>query len=197
MGFVRFEWRDAFTKVTGVGQSTEILESEFTLAPKGASSHRIELRRCLQSWSNPPLRWSNTRDNDFNSNPVGAATWRDHAHPNRRWNKPGAQARTPGIDGTRTTDYDGVDDLAYAPAAVIPMASVKERLVVVGPGITDAIRFWFDNPSADYGFALQQAPGATAGTRFLGAEVQNNEFGPVLRITYRVTNTLGSLRAKK
>ena len=66
------------------------------------------------------------------------------------------------------------------------MESVRERLVFDGAAVTDAFRFWFRNPSVDYGYALQFAPGAQLGTRFMAAERERGEHGPVLTITYRL-----------
>jgi hypothetical protein len=52
-----------------------------------------------------------------------------------------------------------------------------------GPQVTDAFRFWFDNPQLDYGYALRLAPPESF-TTFRRWESELGEHGPVLELSY-------------
>ena len=179
-GFVRFDWRDALAAL-GVAAATDIVDASFSLAPEFGHRHPIEIRRCLQSWSDPAT------GGDWNQNPVGGPTWRDHAHPNGRWNQAGAERRATGVEGRNPADYDGPQDTAFGPDAVTQVADVTRRVAFAGPLVTDAFRFWFDNPARDYGYVLQFAPNAPAvGLKFTSHEHGLGRHGPVLTLTVRL-----------
>jgi hypothetical protein len=177
-GFVRFEWRDRFAAVTGVAAQDAILDASFSLLPEWGDAQAIEIRRVLQSWSDP------ASGGDWNSNPTGGPTWRDHAHPNARWNQAGAAKL--GGSGSSLADYNGPNDLAASVDAVALPLAINERVDLGGAAVTDAFRFWFASPQADYGYALRLQGGATQETKFERAEASLGEHGPVLAITYRL-----------
>lgn len=178
VGFVRFDWKSAFATATGVGVSSDLLDASFTLSPEWGDVQGIEIRRCLQSWSDP------VTGGDFNSNPAGGPTWRDHAHPSGRWNTAGAQAL--GGSGASPADYNGAFDLAQSVDATVTMPAINERTSFGGSSVSGAFRFWFDNPSLDFGYALRVLPGASQEVKFERSEEELHQGGPVLTITYRL-----------
>jgi hypothetical protein len=89
------------------------------------------------------------------------------------------------VNGASVTDYNGANDVAFVPDAVAAMTGIHEPLVIAGPQVTEAFRFWLANPQVDYGFALSFTAGAPQATRFERSEAGLGEEGPVLRITYR------------
>jgi len=184
-GFVRFAWREAFTAATGVTDPAAILEARFSILPEVGDAQPIEIRRALQPWSDPPA------GADWNSNPTGGPTWRDHAHPDAPWNRPGAQAL--GGTGAARADYGGAYDLADAVDATSPMTSLTERVSFEGPQVTAAYRFWFANPDLDYGYALRLAgaPPAAPSVLFNRWESGLHDAGPELEITYRLPGVAG------
>jgi DNA-binding beta-propeller fold protein YncE len=175
-GFVRFDWSAPFRTATGVTNPTQILAAKFTLAPGFGDSQTIQLRRCLQRWSDPPT------GGDFNSNPTGAPTWNSSAHGSRAWNQPGA-ARL-GNNGTSTNDYFGTNDLAARVDATVTMTAINERVEFSSALITDAFRFWFEYPGVDYGYALRLAAGSRQETKFGRWEQGLRDEGPALSLTY-------------
>jgi hypothetical protein len=139
-------------------------------------AHPIEARRALKEWSDP------ASGGDWNQNPAGGPTWRDHAHPSAPWTSPGAGALggTGGVAG----DYDGSFDLAQAVDATAAVESTNGEVVLSGAKVTEAFRFWFDNPSLDHGYALRLAPGAKGELKFRRGESDLRDGGPVLTLTY-------------
>lgn len=181
-GFLRFDWRNPFQALTGVTNSSAILDASFTLQPEFGNAQRLEFRRVLQRWSDPAA------GNDFNDAPTGAPTWRDSAHPTRRWNAAGAGRL--GTLGTNAADYNRLNDLASRADAVLDLTSLTTHAQVAGPLVTDAFRFWFDNPTVDYGYAVRLASTATQDLKFERAESGLQQHGPVLQVTYLIPGAL-------
>jgi hypothetical protein len=179
-GFVRFDWQDEFVRVTGVQVPDEIVDARFSLNAIYGDAQPLEIRRTLQAWSD------SQGGGDWNQNPVGGPTWRDHEHPNKPWNRPGAGAL--GGDGRKPSDYNGAYDLTESVDAVVQMQAINERVEFAGPGVTDAFRFWHAYPDLDYGYAvrLHNRPPAQPVVRFERWEGNLRQFGPVLTITYRL-----------
>ena len=173
--FVRFDWLGTFRTSTGVTNSADILAASFALSPEFGDSQTIQLRRCLQRWSDP------ASGGDFNSNPTGAPTWNSSAHGTKAWNVVGAGRL--GSNGTSTNDYLGTNDLAARIDASIAMPAINEPVEFNGALVTDAFRFWFDNASVDNGYALRLANGAQE-SRFSRWEEGLRDHGPVLKLTY-------------
>ena len=185
--FVRFDWANAFRSVTGVTNAAQIVDARFTLSPELGDSQRIELRRCLQRWSDPPA------GGDFNSSPTGGPTWNSSAHGTKSWNLPGA-ARL-GSNGATTNDYFGTNDLAARLDASVAMVSITEATEFGGALVTDAFHFWFTNPAVDYGYALRLATGSRQETKFDRWESGFRENGPVLKLTYLLPGATPRLEA--
>jgi DNA-binding beta-propeller fold protein YncE len=173
--FVRFDWSGAFRTSTGVTNSANILSASFSLSPEFGDSQTIQLRRCLQRWSDPAT------GGDFNSNPTGAPTWNSSAHGTKTWSLAGAGRL--GSNGTSTNEYFGTNDLATRLDASIAMPAINEPVELSSALVTDAFRFWFDNPSVDYGYALRLAGGAQE-SKFSRWEGGLRDEGPVLKLTY-------------
>ena len=179
-GFLRFDWRDALVQATGITDSADLLEAAFEIEPEFGEAQPVEVRRVLQSWDDP------LTGGDWNNNPVGAPTWRDHAHPGQPWNISGARAL--GGSGGQLSDYDGPFDLSATTDALTVMPAINEPVRFQSVGLTDAYRFWFDNPQVDYGHALRlvTTPPAFAEVKVHRAEAEYSRHSPRLELTYRV-----------
>jgi DNA-binding beta-propeller fold protein YncE len=175
-GFVRFDWRNAFAQATGTGLASDILDASFSLHCEMGDANAVEIRRVLQSWSDPAT------GGDWNQNAVGGPTWRDHAHPSAPWNLGGAGRL--GRLGDNPSDYNGTNDLAARIDAVVQLQAVNEEVAFEGPLVTEAFRFWFNNPALDCGYALRLTNSATQELKFERTEDGLRENGPVLTITY-------------
>jgi hypothetical protein len=173
--FLRFDWGAPFQQAAGIPSSHHILHAAILLHGDFGESQTIEARRCLQPWSD------SATGGDWNSNANGAPTWRDHAHPNGRWNTSGA--RSLGAAGDNPADYNAGFDLASQVDAVVAMDRISGVTLIAGSAVTDAFRFWFDHPAVDYGYGLR-VPGATQETRFHRSETGLGDHGPVLEIVY-------------
>lgn len=184
-GFVRFEWVADFQSATGVSDSSDVVHAAITLAPDLGDAQAIEARRVL-------LPWYDHRGPDFNSNPVdpgsghGGPTWLQAEHGVRDWNVPNARATSPGVDGDQPGDYGGAFDTAHTPDATVTLSAIDRPFTLAGPAVTDAFRFWFDNPSLDHGYALRLLPGTVHDVRFEASEPGFHDGAPVLEIAYRV-----------
>ncbi|HXJ55184.1 MAG TPA: cytochrome c peroxidase [Verrucomicrobiae bacterium] len=176
--FLRFDWSAAFRSATGVSNAAQIVSASFRLQPDLGNSQTIQLRRCLQKWSDPAT------GGDFNSNPIGAPTWTASAQGTRNWNEPGAGRL--GSDGSSTNDYFGTNDLAARIDATVAMPAINEPVEFRGALVTDAFRFWFTNPSVDYGYGLRLTSGSNLETKFARWESGVHADGPVLQLTYLV-----------
>ncbi len=188
--FVRFDWRDAFAAATGVTDSSQILETKFTLTPYLGDLVTLEFRRVLQ-------QWHDHRGSDFNSNPIdpitghGGPTWNESERNVRSWNMTNARATTAGVQGDQPSDYFGTDDTAHLPDAAVALQAVDRRLEISNVTVTDAFRFWFDNPAQDYGYAVRLTAGDDAPIRFQPVEHGLQDLGAVLRVRYRTADSPG------
>lgn len=184
-GFLRFDWREAFREATGVRDASALLAAELRLRGENGDAQRIELRRALQAWADP------LEGGGWNRDARGAPTWRDHSHPDGRWNQPGARAL--GSAGDRPADYDGPYDLAETVDAVAAMPGLFDEVAFQGPRVDEAFRFWFAHPEQDYGYALRLAgdPGVLPVAQFHRWETDLHDRGPTLRLTYRVPGADG------
>ena len=190
--FVRFEWSDAFRTITGVTSETDILDASFSIEGAWGDSQPVEARRVLQAW------WDHGQgDQTFNppANPVSG-----HFGPTRQWselnvkawNARMASARVAGVEGRSLSDYLGAQDAAFTPDVVAAMTAIVGRTDFGGPGITDAYRFWFTNPSVDFGHVLQLRAGSLNEAKFRGSEEEWRLHGPVLSVTYSLSPTVTS-----
>ena len=188
-GFIRFGWQNPFRQFTATTDPAQIIKASFSVRPEFGAGQRLDLRRVLKRWSDPPT------GNDWNQAATGAPTWRDSAHPNTRWASPGAGRL--GTMGTSVSDYNAANDLASRIDAAVELNALNHRAEFASPLITDAFRFWFANPAVDYGYALRLAPGATQDLKFERLENGLNDHGPVLKITYLLPGATPRLEASK
>jgi DNA-binding beta-propeller fold protein YncE len=185
-GLVRFAWRDAFAAATGVASSSDIVEARITLHAEFGEAARIEARRVYKAWSDA------SSGGDWNQNAAGAPTWQSASHPNGRWTSAGAGSL--GGNGDRRSDYGAAFDLAQRVDASVDAPSVNGEVVFAGALITDAYRFWFDNPDLDRGHALRLAAGSRSELKFERWESGLRDLGPELTITYRLPSAETSFR---
>jgi YVTN family beta-propeller protein len=182
-GFVRFDWQAAFREATGVEADDFIRKASFAIEPELGDAQPVEIRRVLQRWSDPAAI------GDWNSNPVGGPTWRDHSHPDGRWNEPGA--RRLGTAGDQTSHYGGEYDLAETVDALVTMPAINQPVRFEGERVTAAFRFWLEHPEQDNGYALRlrtELPYSPA-AKFQGWEPDQHRHGPVLWLTYLTPGT--------
>ena len=182
-GFVRFEWQTAFREATGVSADDFIRGARIQLTPEMGDAQPLEIRRVLQRWSDP------TAIGDWNSNPVGGPTWRDHSHPDGAWNQAGA--RRLGTAGDRPEHYNAGWDLAEVVDADPSMPAINAPVVLAGERVDAAFRFWFEHPELDYGYALRlrnRLPYSPS-VKFKGWEQERQAASPVLEIDYRLPGT--------
>jgi hypothetical protein len=185
--FVRFEWEGAFG-TTGVAGASSILDATFSLAPFWGDSQTIEARRVLQRWWD----YGGPDQTQFPQNPVNGhygATYRDSEYSVKAWNQPNAVARVAGVNGKLVADYFGTKDTAFDPDTTLTMSSLGGPAAFGGANVLDAFRFWFVNPTLDFGYALQLAAGAAQETKFHASEEELRQYGPVLRMTYALPAT--------
>ncbi len=182
-GFVRFGWRDPFLEATKLESGDQIIAASVSLTAQFGDAHGIQIHRALQAWSDPAT------GGDYNQNPAGGPTWRDHAHPSGRWNIAGAGAL--GSSGEAASDYDGGFDLAGVVDAVAAAGSSNGAVSFSGERVTEAFRFWLENPSLDRGYALRLTPGAAGEMKFQRSESEQRAGGPVLTLTYTLPGATG------
>ena len=177
-GFVRFEWQEAMRRETGLTVDDRLVAASISLAAWAGDAQGVELRRVLQSWSDP------ASGGDWNQDPRGGPTWRDHSHPSQPWKQPGAGKL--GGGGDRVQDYDGEWDLAAEADLVGAVQSVNGRSLFQSPRISQAYRFWLEHPDQDYGHALRLTSSrVNPFLSFRRWEEQRRALGPVLTLTYR------------
>lgn len=185
-GFVRFDWRMKFATTTAVAASSDLVAASLSLCPEWGDAQTIEIRRALLAWKDP------ASGGDWNSNPTDGPTWRDHAHPSARWNAAGAQAL--GGTGGNPADYDSIFDLAAVVDASVSLLAINERVTFGGARVSEAFRFWFDNPALDHGYAFRLAPGGKGEVKFESSEASLQEYGSVLTLTYRLPGVATCVR---
>jgi hypothetical protein len=123
------------------------------------------------------------------TNGHGGTTYHDSEFGVKAWNQVNAGARAAGVNGNAASDYFGTRDTAFDPDATLTMTSLGGPAVFGGAGVLSAFRFWFANPTMDFGYALQLAAGATQETKFHGSEEELKQSGPVLTLTYTLPAT--------
>lgn len=191
MDFVRFEWESAF-QATGIVAASDILGASVSLPPWYGDSQTVEARRVLQKW------WDHGKGDQI-QNPVNATNghggptytyseWNAVALNAKAWNSVNAGTRTAGVNGTTPAQYFAANDTAFDPDAVAVMPAINQPLVLSGATVLDAFRFWFTNPTLDYGYALRLASGAQE-AKFHASEEELKQMGPTLTVTYKLPLT--------
>lgn len=177
-GFIKFQYRDILMNDCGVTDSADILDARFTHLPNLGHRNTLELRRCLMPWNAPPRDWC--------SNCSGAVTVRDSSHPSTRWHTSGARAL--GGSGTNVSEYhpSGNFDLAAVVDTTATVDALHERVEFAGPLVTDAFRFWFDNPQVNNGYAVEIVGTQGNGTEFWGSHQEGGKYGAVLSMTFAI-----------
>ncbi|MBK7781095.1 MAG: Ig-like domain-containing protein [Ardenticatenia bacterium] len=177
-GFVRFEWQAAMKQEAGLTVDDRLVAASFSATGWAGDAQAVEIRRVLQSWSDP------VSGGDWNQNPTGGPTWRDHSHPDKPWNQAGASKL--GSAGNRVADYDGEWDLAGEPDLTLNVPVVNAPVRFAGEQVTQAFRFWLEHPQQDHGYALRLTSSRVSPLlSFRRWEENRRSAGPVLTLTYR------------
>jgi len=182
-GFLQFDFVPTLTNVCGVNDPASILGASFSLAPKLGYANTIEFRRCFQPWSEPPR--------DLCVSCTGALTRQNSTHNTIPWRQSGA--RQMGGTGTNVAEYypGNTFDTAGVPDATITLGGMNIRQEFSSPGILDAFRFWFANPTKNYGYALSALAGTSQGTEFWADDAEGGKYGAMLTITFAITPQVG------
>lgn len=177
-GFLRFEWQAAMKQEAGLTVDDKLVAAAFSATGWAGDAQGVELRRVLQSWSDP------ISGGDWNQNPTGGPTWRDHSHPDKPWKQAGASKL--GGTGNRVDDYDSEWDLAGEPDLTLNIPVVNAPVRFAGEKVSQAFRFWLEHPQQDYGYALRLTGGPLSPLlSFRRWEEYRRSAGPVLTLTYR------------
>jgi hypothetical protein len=176
-GFVAFDFIPTLTGVCGVSNSAQILDGRFSAVTMLAHRPVLLLRRCLMPWGEPP--------NDWCADCPGAVTVNSATHPSIPWHQTGARAV--GGSGTNPSEYHptGSFDVASTIDANATVTGVNERITFWNNLVTNAFRFWFDNPTKNFGYSVEVA-GGTGGTEFHNTTAEDGRDGIIVSITFAI-----------
>lgn len=172
-GFIAFDFVNRLANDCGVMQSAQIMSASFTVPPSTGNLVDLEFRRCFMPWQSPPRDWC------FGC--PDTLTRQHSTRPTIPWHASGASSR--GGAGTNPGEYypAGSFDTAATVDHVVALADFGAPLDVSGVAITEAFRFWFDNPSNNHGYAVEVVGSSGPSAMFRSADE-----GAVLRITFSV-----------
>ncbi|MGE3106946.1 MAG: hypothetical protein AB7G11_06865 [Phycisphaerales bacterium] len=182
-GFLKFDFVPALTSVCGVTDPAAITDARFSLVPKLGYTNTIEFRRCFQPWNEPPR--------DACVACAGAVTRQHSTYNTLLWRQSGARAV--GGSGTGVSEYYPTNtfDTAATSDLITVVEGIGSRQEFSSPAILDAFRFWFANPSVNFGYAVSAMPLNFQGTEFWADEAENGRHGSVLTITFAVAPQTG------
>jgi len=177
-GFVAFDFIPTLQSMCGVASGADILDARFSLMPKIGYANTIEFRRCFQPWNEAPI--------DLCVGCSGVLTRQHSTYNTILWKQSGA--RSLGGSGTTVEEYypSNTRDTAATADASIPISSMTARQEFASPGITDAFRFWYDNPATNFGYAVNAIAPTSQGTEFWAHELEGGRYGPALSITFAI-----------
>ncbi len=182
-GFVRFDFPGLLASECGVTDASEIVGARFTANPFYGNRNTLELRRVLMPWGEPP--------NDWCFGCGGTVTRQNATHPSIPWHQSGAGAI--GGSGTSVSEYypSANFDLTATVDATVTVLSMVAPVEFASPSVTDAFRFWFENPSVNFGHSVEVVGNQGVGTEFQSASADLGRNGVTLEITFAVTPTAG------
>ncbi|MFN0058669.1 MAG: hypothetical protein ACKVX7_09465 [Planctomycetota bacterium] len=180
-GFLAFNFVSTLSTECGVASSSEILDARFSGLPEFGNTNTLQLRRCLMPWNEPP--------NDWCFGCSGALTRTHATYTTVPWHQNGAGAL--GGSGTSLSEYypSGAFDVAAAVDASVVAGAVNERVEFASTAVTSAFRFWFDNPSKNFGYCVEVAGTTGPGIEFHAADRENGRNGFVLSMRFAVSPT--------
>jgi len=114
----------------------------------------------------------------------------NHAlRPSIPWHQAGAKKL--GGSGTSPSEYypTATNDLAATLDAVVQVTAINQPVEFAGPLITDAFRFWFDNPTINYGYGVEVQGNNGTGVEFRDSRAGDGADGFVLSITFAIPAT--------
>lgn len=181
--FIAFDLYDAFEDM-GIRDPNQVLEVSISLHSNKneiASDHTIILRRVLLPWREGNGTGNKAKDNEL--------TFNSSLHRNLPWNKPPAQAMLSGIDGDSESDYNGSEDVAHRIDGEFKINETGKRHTFKSELMTDAVRFWVENPDYNYGylFALRDGDKPIV---FSSKEATDEKLRPILTIRYNTKSEI-------
>ncbi len=182
-GFLRFDFIAPLTTIAGVSTSAAITDARFSMVPKLGLAATVDFKRCFQPWNEPPR--------DACVSCIGAVTRTSSTHNTIAWRQSGARAV--GGTGTNPSEYypGNTFDTAATPDLSVVLQGIGSRQEFASPAILDAFRFWFDNPTRNFGYAINAVGASINGTEFWADEADGGRHGIVLSITYAITPQTG------
>jgi hypothetical protein len=180
-GFVRFEFTAPLAAECGVAASSQITDARFSAWAEFGNLNTLLLRRCLMPWNEPPTDWC------FGC--PGTLTRSHSQFSSVPWHQPGAAAQ--GGSGTAAGEYypTGSFDSAATIDATVPVPALSQRIEFAGPNVAAAFRFWFDNPTKNFGYAIEAMGSTGPGMEFAAADRDGGRDGIVLTVSFTLPPT--------
>ncbi|MBC7772881.1 MAG: hypothetical protein H7210_10330 [Pyrinomonadaceae bacterium] len=177
-GFLGFDFVPTLANVCGVTDAANILDARFSMIPKMGVAGVVQFRRCLLPWNEPP--------SDLCVSCVGAVTRQNATHNTVPWRQSGA--RSLGGTGTNVSEYypTAAFDVASVVDASVQLSGINTRQEFSTPGILNAFRFWFANPTTNFGYVLNSVTSTVQPTEFWANEAEDGKYSPVLSITFAI-----------
>ncbi|NMB48428.1 DNRLRE domain-containing protein [Candidatus Kuenenbacteria bacterium] len=170
-GWFKFDFIDDL-QAAGVTDSSQITGATLRLYsydPDGAGL-TLNFHALLKNWVESEATWNSYRS--------GSA-----------WSTAGAGASASGVNGWVVGDYDGTRDRAYtADFSYTNVARANEWIVESGANLLNRIKFWFDNPTKNYGYLAKRNPETADenGFKLISSEHATLSWRPQLSISYSV-----------
>ena len=180
--FIAFEIFDEFDEI-GITDGSSILEATITLHAElveSKSPQTLIFRRVLLPWHEGTQKSQEAEKNDL--------TYNSSLHKNLPWNKPPAQAMLEGVDGDEPSDFNGSEDVAHRIDGTLTVEE-SGACLIRGELVTEAFRFWLENPDYNYGYLLALRDGGGT-VQFASKEHPNPELRPGLKIRYKTAVNL-------
>ncbi len=176
-GFVRFDFTSALAGVCGVTSSAQIVDARFSGRPELGHGQTLEIRRCFKPWGDPPR--------DFCAACVGSVTRSFATYPTIMWGANGAGSI--GGPGTNPAEYypTATFDMAALTDATVSATALDQPVTFSSAAILSAFRLWFDNPTRNFGYAVEVVGNTNnTGIEFWSNEANDGRNGWTLSITY-------------
>ena len=176
--FIAFDLFDAFEDM-GIREPTQVLEATIRLYVQQCDTdipQTILFRRVLLPWKEGRGTSNRAEDNEL--------TYNSALHRNLPWNRPPAQAMLAGIDGDNESDYNGSEDVAHRIDGTSEIQGAAKRYIFKSDLLTEAVRFWVENPDYNYGYLFALQDGSVP-IVFSSKEATDENLRPVLTIRYR------------
>ncbi len=184
--FAAFDLYDAFEDMT-IRDPKQVLDVTISLHAQQVETDAAQtliLRRVLLPWKEGRGKSDRAQEDEL--------TYNSALHRNLPWNKPPAQSMLAGIDGDNQSDYNGSDDVAHRIDGAFEIQESNKRYTFKSDLITDAVRFWIENPDYNYGYLFALRDG-TAPITFSSKETPDENLRPILTIRYQTKSDTGAI----